>query len=317
MKRKIPSTVALALFEAAARHQSFARAADEMCVTESAVSRQISALENYLGVQLFSRVKQHVQLTNAGHEYSRNIAVNLNELEAHTRQLMAHKGIGGVLELAVIPTFANRWLLPRLHEFREAHSDITLNLSERPDPFAFRGTNFDAALHFDHPSWVGVIKVDLFEEEIVPVVSPRHYDIAELRTPDDLLAIPLLHKSSRGEAWKRWFDTAGHPGLEAVTTMRFELYSMVIEAARAGLGAGLVPRFYVIDELRRGDLAIPIDISLKQEKRYCLVYPEYKQDSILVRSFRDWVVKCAEEFNDARGVYAAPERSTMSADVPD
>ena len=180
MKRKIPSTVALALFEAAARHQSFARAADEMCVTESAVSRQISALENYLGVQLFSRVKQHVQLTNAGQDYSRNIAVNLNELEAHTRQLMAHKGVGGVLELAVIPTFANRWLLPRLHEFREAHSDITLNLSERPDPFAFRGTNFDAALHFDHPSWVGVVKVDLFEEEIVPVVSPRHYDIAEI-----------------------------------------------------------------------------------------------------------------------------------------
>src|SRR6185369_9333294 len=137
MKRKIPSTVALALFEAAARHESFARAADEMCVTESAVSRQIAALEGYLRVRLFSRVKKHVLLTDAGRQYSLNISANLNEIEMHTRSLMAHKGVGGMLELAVIPTFANRWLLPRLNEFRKRHPDITLNLSERPDPFIF------------------------------------------------------------------------------------------------------------------------------------------------------------------------------------
>lgn len=301
MKRKIPSTVALALFDSAAKHQSFARAADEMCVTESAVSRQISSLENYLGVQLFSRVRQHVQLTKAGLEYSRNISTNLDEIEAHTRQLMAHKGAGGVLELAVIPTFANRWLLPRLHEFREEHSGITLNLSETPNPFSFRGTNFDASLHFDHPDWVDVVKVPLFDEEVVPVVSPRHYDMAELRTPDDLLGIPLLDKNSRQHAWQRWFERAGCRQADPpVGAMRFELYAMVIEAARAGLGAGLVPRFYVQDEIRRGDLAIPFDISLTQEKRYCLVYPEYKQDSPMVRSFRDWVVKCAEAFNRER-----------------
>lgn len=300
MKRKIPSTVALALFEAAARHQSFARAADEMCVTESAVSRQISALESYLGVQLFSREKQHVTLTNAGRDYSSHIATNLNELELHTRSLMEHKGIGGVLELAVIPTFANRWLLPRLHEFCAAHPDITLNLSERPDPFPFRGTNFDAALHFDHPAWTGVVKVDLFDEEVVPVVSPRHYDLSTLRKPDDLLTIPLLNKSTRTEAWQRWFELAGYPDLGVRTAMRFELYAMVIEAARAGLGAGLVPRFYVQDEIARGDLAIPFDVSLKHEKRYCLVYPEYKQDSTVVKSFRDWVVNVAEDFNRKR-----------------
>lgn len=300
MRRKIPSTVALALFESAARHQSFARAADEMCVTESAVSRQISALENYLGVPLFERVKGHVVLTPAGNDYSRNIATNLAELELHTQSLMANKGVGGVLELAVIPTFANRWLLPRLHEFREVHPDITLNLSEKPDPFTFRGTVFDAALHFDHPAWTGVVKVNLFDEEVVPVVSPRHYDMAELRTPDDLLAIPLLNKNTRNEAWKRWFERAGCTATEPTPAMRFELYAMVIEAARAGLGAGLVPRFYVQDEIRRGDLAIPFDIPLKQEKRYCLVYPEYKQDSQLVRSFRDWVVKTADTFDRTR-----------------
>ena len=300
MKRKIPSTVALALFEAAARHESFARAADEMCVTESAVSRQIAALEGYLRVKLFSRVKKHVLLTDAGRQYSLNISANLNEIEQHTRSLMAHKGVGGMLELAVIPTFANRWLLPRLHEFRKRHPDITLNLSDKPDPFVFRGTNFDAALHFDHPAWTGVVKVDLFDEEVVPVVSPRHYDVSRLATPEDLLTIPLLHKTTRTEAWDRWFEFAGYPDLEAVSAMRFELYAMVIEAARAGLGVGLVPRFYVQDEIERGDLAIPFDVALKQEKRYCLVYPEYKQDSPLVRKFRDWVVDVAREFNRDR-----------------
>lgn len=300
MKRKIPSTVALALFESAARHQSFARAADEMCVTESAVSRQISALESYLGVQLFSRVKKHVLLTNAGREYSAKVATNLNELELLTRSLMAHKGIGGVLELAVIPTFANRWLLPRLHRFRDAHPDITLNLSDRPDPFLFRGTTFDAALHFDHPAWTGVVKLPLFDEEVIPVVSPRHFDLGRLKKPDDLMGVPLLHKITRTEAWRRWFERAGYPDLEPLSSMRFELYAMVIEAARAGLGAGLVPRFYVEHEVERGDLAIPFDVSLKQEKRYCLVYPEYKQDSPLVQHFRDWVVTVAQEFNRAR-----------------
>ncbi len=300
MKRKIPSTVALALFEAAARHQSFARAADEMCVTESAVSRQISALESYLGVQLFARIKKHVVLTNAGREYSAKVATNLAELELHTRSLMAHKGIGGVLELAVIPTFANRWLLPRLHRFRDAHPDITLNLSDRPDPFLFRGTTFDAALHFDHPAWTGVVKLPLFDEEVIPVLSPRHFDLSRLKKPDDLMTIPLLHKITRTEAWHRWFERAGYPDLEPQSAMRFELYAMVIEAARAGLGAGLVPRFYVEHEVERGDLAIPFDVSLKQEKRYCLVYPEYKQDSVLVQHFRDWVVNVAQEFNRAR-----------------
>lgn len=300
MKRKIPSTVALALFESAARHQSFARAADEMCVTESAVSRQISALENWLGVPLFARVKKTVVLTNAGREYSANIAANLNEIELHTRALMTHKGVGGVLELAVIPTFANRWLLPRLHEFRALHPDITLNLSETPDPFPFRGTTFDAALHYDHPAWTGVVKVDLFEEEVVPVVSPRHYDLRGLVKPANLLAIPLLNKSTRAEAWQRWFERAGCPGVEIGSSMRFELYAMIIEAARAGLGAGLVPRFYVQDEIARGDLAIPFDVSLKHEKRYCLVYPETRQDSVLVGHFRDWVVRVAAEFNRKR-----------------
>lgn len=296
MKRKIPSTVALSLFESAARHESFARAAAEMFLTESAVSRQIAVLESFLGVKLFSRGKKQVVLTDAGRLYARNIRGNLDEIELHTKSLMQHKGAGGVLELAVIPTFASRWLLPRLHDFMKKHPGITVNLSERAEPFTFRGTNLDAALHFDDPVWDGVEKIHLFEEEVVPVLSPNHFDIAKLKTPSRLAALPLLHKRTRPEAWQRWFEAAGSQQVVPPPAMSFELYAMVIDAARAGLGVGMVPRFYVQEDVERGTLVVPFDISLKHEKRYCLVYPEHKRDSPLVQAFRHWVIEAAAEF---------------------
>ncbi|CAJ92626.1 Transcriptional regulator, LysR-family [Cupriavidus necator] len=296
MRRKIPSTIALAVFEAAARQGSFARAASEVCLTESAVSRQIATLETYLGVKLFTRVRKQVVLNDAGRLYLKNIARNLAEIEAHTSALMAHKGVGGVLELAVIPTFANRWLLPRLRDFRERHPDIILNLSERPLPFSFDETNFDAALNFEHPAWTNVVRVDLFDEELVPIVSPRYFDTQLLGAPADLAELPLLHKSTRPEAWRHWFAMAAVADFTPVSSMHFELYGMVIEAARAGLGAGLVPRMYVQDEIERNDLVVPFDLSLKHEKRYCLVYPERKKDSALVQLFRDWVVGIEAEW---------------------
>lgn len=296
MKRKIPSTVALSLFEAAARHESFARAAAEMYLTESAVSRQIAVLEEYLGVKLFSRTNKQVILTDAGRLYSLNIRSSLDEIEMHTKSLIEHKGAGGILELAVIPTFASRWLLPRLPDFLQTHPGITVNLSERPDPFTFRGTNLDAALHFDNPVWDGVDKILLFEEEVVPVLSPRHFDLSKIKTPAKLATLPLLHKRVRPEAWQSWFKAAGCAQAMPTAAMRLELYSTIIDAACAGLGVGLVPRFYVREEVERGSLSIPFDISLKQEKRYCLVYPEHKRDSPIVQAFRAWVTKTAEDF---------------------
>ncbi|MBO1114389.1 LysR family transcriptional regulator [Bordetella petrii] len=310
MKRKIPSTVALAVFEAAARHENFARAAEELCLSESAVSRQIAALENYLDARLFTRVKKQVVLNDAGRYYADRIAPHLEEIELHTQELMAHRGAGGILELAVIPTFSNRWLLPRLYEFQALHPYITMNFSERPEPFLFRGTNFDAALHFDHPAWTGVVKIELFDEEVVPVISPRHHDLAALREPADLTRVPLLHKATRTDVWRRWFDMVDAPNDRPLPGMRFELYSMVIEAARAGLGVALVPRFYVEQELMRGDLVIPFDIALKHAKRYCLVYPEYKRDSPAVQAFRAWVEDSARRFKSGATVDAVLAAST-------
>ena len=290
MRRKIPNTTALIVFETASRHGSFSRAAIELCITESAVSRQITALESFLETKLFSRVRKHVVLNDAGLEYAKHVTKILIDIETQTLALMTNKGGCGVLELAVIPTFANRWLLPRLREFRSLHPNILINLTEKPLPFSFQDTIFDAALHFDHPLWTGVTKIDLFEEKLVPVISPAYFDVLKIISPTDLLDLPLLHKLSRPEAWQHWFEAAGFPYAPKDLGMHFDMYGMVIEAARAGLGAGLVPRFYVDNEIYRHDLVVPFDIELKHEKRYCLVYPEHKQDSPVVQVFRDWLV---------------------------
>jgi LysR family glycine cleavage system transcriptional activator len=297
MKRKIPSTVALSVLEAAARHGSFARAAAELYMTESAVSRQIATLENYVGVRLFSREKKQVELTELGSRYAAAIRPGLDEMEAQTLALMHNKDGGGVLELAVIPTFAARWLLPRLHGFRAAHPRISVNIGERADPFLFRGTPFDAALHFDDGSWEGVHKVHLFDEEVVPVVNPRHHDVQALHDPQRLAEVPLLVKRSRPEAWQRWFALAGCTPGSVVPAMRFELYSTVIDAVKAGLGAGLVPRFYIQDDVRRGELAIPLDLPIRHEKRYCLFYPSHRPVSSVVAAFESWVVAQAAAFS--------------------
>jgi len=300
MRRKIPNTTSLAVFEAAARHGSFARAANELCLTESAISRQIAALEKYLELKLFTRVKRQVVLNDAGRAYVRNISKSLADIEAHTLSLMSNKGDDGVLELAVIPTFANRWLLPRLRGFQERHPNITVNMTEKPLPFLFQDTQFDAALHFEHPSWTGVVKVDLFEEQLVPVLNPAFFDVAQLTSPKDLLRIPLLHKASRPEAWRRWFELSGHAPSTSALGIRFDMYGMIIEAARSGLGAGLVPRFYVNNEIHRHDLVIPFEVELQHEKRYCFVYPEHKKDSRIVQLFRDWLLEIKQEFDRPR-----------------
>src|SRR5690606_7126132 len=132
---------------------------------------------------------------------------------------------------------------------------------------------------------------------------PKFFDIDKLTEPKDLLTVPLLHKATRPEAWQHWFDLAGCQNNATALGMRFDMYAMLIEAARAGLGAGLVPKFYVHDEIHRHDLVVPVDLELRHEKRYCFVYPEHKADSPLVIAFRDWLLDTKHAF-DMQGAAA-------------
>ncbi len=299
MRRKIPSIEALIAFEAAARHQSFTRSADELALTQSAVGRQIAILEEYLGVPLFNRIKKRISLTDVGMAYARQVRESLEKIERDTLAAMAHQGAGGILELAVIPTFATRWLIPRLPEFYARHENITLNLTTRAEPFMFTGTHFDAAIHFGNPVWPGAIAHHLFGEEMTPVCSPRLLDGRTDLRPEDLGNFTLLHQSARPDAWRQWLVQAGVREANCMKGQRYELFSMLVEAARAGLGIALVPRFFVLNELAGGELLIPCDLSLRNDKGYYLVYPECKQSSRLLMAFEKWLLETAQQYRES------------------
>ena len=289
MRRKIPGTDLLIAFETSARHQSFTRAAEELCLTQSAVCRQISTLEDYLGIQLFNRVKKRVTLSEAGLLYAKQVREYLKQMEHDTLSLMAHRGAGGVLELAVIPTFAARWLIPRLADFHSLNPAITLDLTTRAEPFMFTDTPFDAAIHFGDPVWPGAITEYLFGEEMVPVCSPSLLGGATRVDPEQLECLPLLHQSARPDAWREWFEVAGRPNVNAMGGSRYELFSLLVEAARAGLGVALMPRFFVLSEIALGELLIPSPYVLHNQRSYYLVYPQNKVGSPSLQVFCQWL----------------------------
>ncbi|MCW5296785.1 LysR family transcriptional regulator [Herbaspirillum lusitanum] len=298
MRRKIPSTSMLEAFESAARHLSFTRAADELSFTESAISRKIALLEEYLGVQLFTRVKKRLQLTDAGKSYSQRVQESLDKLEMDTTLTMAHDAGRISLELAVLPTFALKWLMPRLHEFNALHPEVTIHVAAREEPFLFSEAPFDAAIHFDHPVWANATSTYLFTEELIPICSPQLIGGKHCRKPADLLDYVLMHKTGRPEAWSRWFELAGCPDARALKGPRYNMYAMSIEAARRGAGIALVPRTYVMDDIESGQLTVPWEMVVPGAKDYYFVVPEQKQASQGVQLFLAWLLKVAEQYRD-------------------
>ena len=288
MRRKIPGTELLIAFETAARHQSFTRAAEELSLTQSAVCRQISALEEYLGVALFNRIKKRVTLSEAGQLYARQVRENLTRIEHDTLSLMAHRGAGGVLELAAIPTFASRWLIPRLADFRTHHPGISIDLSTRAEPFMFNDTPFDAAIHYGDPVWPGAIAEYLFGEEMIPVCCPALLKGRSRIEPEELICMELLHQSARPDAWRQWFEAAGVDNVNAMGGARYELFSTLIVAARAGLGVALASQWMVADEVESGVLAAPEGFKPDGSAYYLLSAEPFEADERKQR-FLAWI----------------------------
>lgn len=296
MRRTIPSVNALLAFDAAARHQSFTRAAAELVLTESAISRQVANLESTLGVKLFERLNQRVTLTQAGQRYSTQVKQSLERMERDTLEVMAHEGQGGFLELAVLPTFASQWLIPRLVHFQAQHPGITLNLSARTGVFLFDDSPFDAAIHFGHPTWPGTQASYLFTDEAVPVCAPALWGTRRSASARSLAQLPLLHSSTRPEDWRNWFAAEGVSDINAMKGPRMELHSMLISAACCGLGVALVPHFLVAEHLARGTLLMPVARPVHSGKAYYLVCPEARQSAQPLGAFRDWLLEQAQVF---------------------
>ena len=305
MRRKIPSLQALACFDAAARHQSYTRAAQELALTQGAVSRQIGALEAFVGVALFQRTRHGVALTERGAEYAQQVAGRLQGLEQDTLEVMAGQGRSGSLQLAAVPTFATRWLIPRLPALAAVHPELTVHIETRTRPFLFADTAFDAALYAGTAeqvaNWAGTRAVRLLTEDMVPVCSPALAEglgqttplsprppLSPL-TPQVIAGLPLLQQSTRPTAWRQWFDAAGVAAPMALSGPRYELFSMTAAAAAQGLGVALVPRLLVEPELTRGELMVACAQVLPGDRAYYLVQPERAEERPALSGFKAWL----------------------------
>jgi len=290
VRRKIPSNSALMAFEASARHGSFARAADELALTEGAISRQISRLEAFLGVTLFERVGNRVRLLPNGERYAVQVRESLDRLERDSQYLMGQPCDGASLDIATIPTFATRWLIPRLARFQEKYPNVIVHLAERMEPFVLAGSGFDAAIHFEHPAWAGMRTHHLLHETLVPVCHPALLQKGE-KVPS-LDELPRLHRRQNPDAWQRYAQETGIALTNPAIGARYDLHSMQIEAALAGLGVALVPRLYVEIELAEGRLIAPWPDGESISKTFCLVLPEPIQLSDgPIRVFANWLLE--------------------------
>ncbi len=310
LRRVMPSLTALQFFDAAARHMSFTRAAADLHVTQSAVSRQIRELEGFLGQPLFHRIKQRLVMTEAGEAYAAAVRDLLNQAEAATLQVMAYNGRGGILTVALLPTFGTRWLVPRLGDFMARHKDIQLNLVSKMRPFNFTGSGIDAAIHFGTDVWPDAECHRLMGEVIVPVCAPALLEgRQELADPREVRDFPMLQLTTRPQAWADWLHAVGIENLDAPPGPRFEEFQMVIQAAIAGLGIAVLPRFFIQDELASGRLVAAINRPVTSEQAYYLVHPEGKADLYRVCVFRDWLIEqCQGERGDGGLGAAVPER---------
>lgn len=259
---RLPSLVALQMLEASARLESFTRAAEELSVTESAVCRQVLALEKRFGITFFDRVKKRLVLTPEGDHYVRGIREQLRGIESATNEMASRAGGREVLEIAVVPTFATQWLIPRLSSLAQAQPRLLVNISSRTDPFHFQASGFDAAIYSGTELWPGTTGKLLTEEgPCIAVCSPALLDkrSIKLKESKDLLQFPLLHLKSRTDAWANLLgDVDDELRLRANIGVRYDLFTMLIRAAQEGQGMALIPKMLVKDELERGSLTSPL-----------------------------------------------------------
>lgn len=287
-RRFLPSLSLLAAFEAAARTGSVTAAARELSLTQSAVSRQIKALEAQLEVELFHRERQTIRLTVGGDAYAREVRDALRRISTASLNLRANP-LGGTLNLAILPTFGTRWLAPRLPGFLASNPGITINLMTRLSYFDFRLEPIDAAIHFGRPEWQGAELALLRTEHVIPACSQALRDRYGFEVPSDLRKAPLLHLTTRPDAWERWLALHGAPA-DAVHGMLFDQFATAAQAAIAGLGIALLPTFLVEEELATGKLVRALDLPMKSAEAYYLAWPTERGTHPPLVAFRDWLL---------------------------
>ncbi len=290
MRRICPSLTGLQCFEAAARHSSFTRAAAELCVTQGAVSRQVSALEEQVGLELFKRLHHQLVLTDAGQSYLGKVRAGLNLLESATTELLAHRGRGGVLSLSMPPTLATNWLIPRLHRFNAQHPEVTLNFTRYAWAHDFAMAELDAAVQYGEGVWPNAMADYISGREITAVCRADVARRLKPRTPAALASQTLLHHLLVPSLWPEWFAAKGVGDLNGTMGPRFDQFSLIIKSTLVGFGIGMVPRCLVLDELARGTLVEPFPQTVMARQGYYLCYPPEKKHLPALQALRSWML---------------------------
>jgi len=292
----LPPLNPLRAFEAAGRHVSFTRAAEELGVTQTAVSRQVSVLEGYLRVRLFERHNSELILTDTGRAYLSSVQPALEMISNATE--ISRGQAKSVLKVRVYLTFALRWLLPRLSRFRAEHPEIDINLTTSVTPADFERDDIDISICHGDGRWKDVVAWQIFEDRITPVCSPTLLQGDNPpRTPEDLVGQSLLHSRNRSDDWHEWLSFA-EVTEEPKQSLIFETSSLVYEAAKQGLGFAIGQVRLLQDDIDRGDLVAPFDVMMRP-KGYYLLHREGRIEA-KTRIFCEWVLREAE----AEGVLA-------------
>ena len=297
MARRLPSMNALKVFEAAARHESFTRAAEELCVTQGAVSHQVKALEAELGLKFFHRQPQGLIVTEVGRDYLVVVRDALDRIAAGTDRLLQRQS-AGVLTVSTSPNFASKWLVHRLGRFAEAHPTIDLRISAALHHVDFAREDVDMAVRHGDGSVPGLEVTKLYSEELLPVCSPelqrgRH----GLQSPADLVHHTLLHLDHRKD-WSKWLDAAGVDNADLSRGPVLNQASMVIDAAVAGQGVALARTGLAAWDLICGRLVRPFSLALPVSYAYWIVCPKATAQLPKIATFREWLL--AEAAEDAR-----------------
>lgn len=302
-----PPLKAVRYFEAAARHLSFSKAAEELNVTHSAISHQIKALEDHLGVKLFRRHGRGLRLTESGQAYFPAVQDSFDRLADASVKLSRRK-TAGPLTVSCMPSFASRWLVPHLGAFRALHPDIDVRIGADAGVVDFNRDEVDIAIRHGLGKWPGVVTDRLLSETHFPVCSPKLLEGPNaIREPMDLFKQTLLHDYDwRGNFWRDWFRAAGLGSIDFSHALSFNNSALMLQAAIDGLGVALTQQILVSDDLKAGRLIKPFELQIETEYAYWVVMPPHYRARPKVAAFRNWIL------TELTG--AAPVDETAAAD---
>jgi LysR family glycine cleavage system transcriptional activator len=295
MRRNLPPFAAIRAFEAAARHGSFTLAADELNVTQSAISHQVKRLEEFLDTPLFVRAPQGLDLTPAGQDYLEELIGILDRLDASTRRV-CHPNQPELVRIRATPAFTTRWLLPRMHRFQSKHPDLDYEIANGLPPTDFSQGDVDVFIHWGTDPVAGAQVEPFFKSARAPVASVEFLRNApEIKRPADLVAVTLLHDKVL-DGWSQWFESCGVVPPATLRGPRFAHCELALQAAESGQGVALPYTALIQTELESGRLVRLFDQETPPVIIYSLAYQESDADEPKIKGFRDWI------FEEIRGI---------------